>query len=93
MAANQHYLHLSPDNVFYTRLRVPKAISCYYDKKNIKVSLRTRSKKEAKTRCYVFAGALLTKFQTLEDIILEVVCILNLSLHIRRDKFNIQTTL
>lgn len=62
---NTQYLQRSPYNVYYARFKLPQGLSHYYDKKSIKVSLKTRQPTEAKIRCYLAAGLLQSKFNDL----------------------------
>lgn len=56
------YLQISRHNIFYTRFKLPKALSPFYDKQVIRTSLRTRDLRLAKTRCYLAAGIIRSKF-------------------------------
>lgn len=62
---NTQYLQRSEYNVYYARFKLPQGLSHYYDKKSIKVSLKTRQPTEAKIRCYLAAGLLQSKFNDL----------------------------
>lgn len=62
---NTQYLQRSEYNVYYARFKLPQGLFHYYDKKSIKVSLKTRRPTEAKIRCYLAAGLLQSKFNDL----------------------------
>jgi hypothetical protein len=59
------YLQRSDYNVYYARFKLPHGLSNYYDKKSIRLSLKTRQPSEARIRCYLAAGLLQSKFNEL----------------------------